>query len=151
MAVKICTGCGESNSEGALLCVVCGSSLKDAQVKGDANAAEFYTRTPEPVICQHCNERLEQGSLSCKYCGTVISTKAISPRYDTDRTAPNGEERERSTSMETFGRGCLWLILGSLGLLIFAFITQSTINIPWFIFIPIVIFVFWMASKKSGK
>ncbi len=51
--------------------------------------------------------------------------------------------------METFGRGCLWLILGTLGLLLIAFITRSTINIPWFIFIPIVILVFWMASKKS--
>ncbi|MCM3783528.1 hypothetical protein M3231_11120 [Neobacillus mesonae] len=53
--------------------------------------------------------------------------------------------------METFGRGCLWLILGVIGLMGLAFITQSTINIPWFIFIPIVILVFWMASKKSKK
>jgi len=53
--------------------------------------------------------------------------------------------------METFGRGCLWLILGTVGLMILAFITQSTINIPWIIFIPIVIIVFWMASKKSKK
>lgn len=53
--------------------------------------------------------------------------------------------------METFGRGCLWLILGMVGLLFLAFITRSTINIPWFIFIPIVIFVFWLASKKSKK
>ncbi|SEN97890.1 hypothetical protein SAMN05518847_105144 [Paenibacillus sp. OV219] len=51
--------------------------------------------------------------------------------------------------METFGRGCLWLILGAVGLFFLAFITQSTINIPWFIFIPIVIVVFWLASKKS--
>ncbi|PWW02564.1 hypothetical protein DFQ01_109189 [Paenibacillus cellulosilyticus] len=53
--------------------------------------------------------------------------------------------------METFGRGCLWLILGFIGLSILAFITHSTINIPWIILIPIVIIVFWLASKKSGK
>ncbi|NIK70371.1 hypothetical protein [Paenibacillus sp. BK033] len=53
--------------------------------------------------------------------------------------------------METFGRGCLWLILGALGLLVLAVITQSTIHIPWFIFIPVVILVFWMASKKNKK
>ncbi|MCM3127564.1 hypothetical protein ACFQ3J_13040 [Paenibacillus provencensis] len=53
--------------------------------------------------------------------------------------------------METFGRGCLWLIFGVIGLMVLAFITQSTINIPWFIFIPVVILVFWMASKKSKK
>ncbi|WP_168120020.1 hypothetical protein [Paenibacillus sp. HB172176] len=53
--------------------------------------------------------------------------------------------------METFGRGCLWLILGSLGLLVLAIITQSSINIPIFVFIPIVILVFWLASKKSRK
>ncbi|GLX66821.1 hypothetical protein [Paenibacillus glycanilyticus] len=53
--------------------------------------------------------------------------------------------------METFGRGCLWLILGVLGLFVIAVITQSSIHIPWFIFIPAVILVFWMASKKSKK
>jgi len=53
--------------------------------------------------------------------------------------------------METFGRGCLWLLLGMAGLLVIAIVTQSSIHIPWFIFIPIVIFVFWMASKKSKK
>ncbi|WIV20254.1 MULTISPECIES: hypothetical protein [Paenibacillus] len=53
--------------------------------------------------------------------------------------------------METLGRGCLWLIIGVIGLMLLALITQSTINIPWFIFIPIVILVFWIASKKSKK
>ncbi|OMC71788.1 hypothetical protein BK126_06985 [Paenibacillus sp. FSL H7-0326] len=50
-----------------------------------------------------------------------------------------------------FDRGCLWLILGAIGILVLSFITQSTINIPWFIFIPVVILVFWIASKKSKK
>ncbi len=53
--------------------------------------------------------------------------------------------------METFGRGCLYCIIGVVVLTVFAFITQSYINIPWFIFIPLVIFAFWMASKKSNK
>jgi|GEM_PF-1180203 hypothetical protein len=63
----------------------------------------------------------------------------------------NQEIEEGAVRMETFGRGCLWLILGTLGVFVLALITQSTINIPWFIFIPIVILVFWMASKKNKK
>ena len=51
--------------------------------------------------------------------------------------------------METFGRGCFWLILEAVGLLIIAFITQSTVNIPWFIFIPVVIIVFSMDQRKA--
>lgn len=53
--------------------------------------------------------------------------------------------------METFGRGCFYLILGAIGLLFLAFLTQSTIHIPWFIFIPVVVLVFWLAAKKSKK
>lgn len=53
--------------------------------------------------------------------------------------------------METFGRGCFYLILGTVGLLFLAFLTQSTIHIPWFIFIPVVVLVFWLAAKKSKK
>jgi len=53
--------------------------------------------------------------------------------------------------METFGRGCLYLI-GVVGvLMILSVITQSTINVPWFILIPVVIGAFWIASKKSKK
>lgn len=151
MAVKICTKCGESNSEGSLLCVVCGSSLKNAQIKGTTNSAKNYSRKANSTICQHCNERLIQESLTCKYCGTVVSKMVKDSRYYIGQTSSNYGDRGGSSFMETFGRGCLWLIIGSVGLLIIAFITQSTINIPWFIFIPIVIFVFWMASIKSGK
>ncbi|WP_219641517.1 hypothetical protein [Cohnella sp. CFH 77786] len=53
--------------------------------------------------------------------------------------------------METFGRGCLYLILGIIGLTVLVILTGSSIHIPWFIFIPIVILVFWLASKKSKK
>ncbi|MBU5483747.1 hypothetical protein KQI86_05345 [Clostridium sp. MSJ-11] len=51
--------------------------------------------------------------------------------------------------METFGRGCFYCIMGVVVLLVISFIIQSTINIPWFIFIPLVILAFWVASKKS--
>ncbi|MBE4907491.1 hypothetical protein IMZ08_05360 [Bacillus luteolus] len=51
--------------------------------------------------------------------------------------------------METFGRGCLYCIFGVIVLLFFAFITQSTIHIPWFIFIPLVFLAFWAASKNN--
>jgi len=53
--------------------------------------------------------------------------------------------------LETFGRGCLYLIVVVLILLALSAITQSTINIPWFILIPIVVLAFWIASKKSRK
>jgi len=53
--------------------------------------------------------------------------------------------------LETFGRGCFYLIIVVLVLLGLSALTQSTINIPWFILIPIVILAFWIASKKSRK
>lgn len=53
--------------------------------------------------------------------------------------------------METFGRGCLYLILGVVGLIVFVVLTGSRITIPWFILIPIIILVFWIASTKSKK
>jgi hypothetical protein len=59
------------------------------------------------------------------------------------------EGEEEAARMETFGRGCLYLILGLVGLTVFAMLTGSSIHIPWFIFIPLVIFVFWMASKRK--
>lgn len=146
MAVKNCTNCGESNSDGSLICVVCGSSLKDAPIEGTPNANKVYSGNASSVICQYCNERIEHGALSCKYCGSVVSKRTNGPQYYHNQPSSNDGE---STAMETFGRGCLWLILGFIGLMIIAFITRSTINIPWFIFIPIVILVFWMASQKS--
>lgn len=146
MAVKICNKCGESNAEGSLLCVVCGSSLKDAIMEGTPNAVKDYSGSSTPVICQHCNERLVQGSLTCKHCGSVVSKTVKGVHYHSNHIPSGGSGG--STPMESFGRGCLWLILGTLGLLLIAVITQSTINIPWFIFIPVVILVFWLASKK---
>ncbi|CAM3746392.1 hypothetical protein [Marinicrinis lubricantis] len=53
--------------------------------------------------------------------------------------------------METFGRGCFYIIIGFAILLVLAIITQSTIHIPWFIFIPLIILAFYVASKKSNK
>ncbi|WP_199731642.1 hypothetical protein [Cohnella endophytica] len=53
--------------------------------------------------------------------------------------------------METFGRGCLYLIVGFIVLMLFVIMTQSTIHLPWFILIPIIVFVFWLARTKSKK
>jgi RNA polymerase subunit RPABC4/transcription elongation factor Spt4 len=147
MAVKICTDCGESNAEGSLICVICGSSLKDAMMEGTPNTVKDYSRNATPATCQHCNERLVQGSLTCRYCGSVVSKTVNGSSYYSDHISSG--ESGGSTPMATFGRGCLWLILGTLGSVLIAVITQSTIQIPWFIFIPVVILVFWMASKKG--
>ncbi|MBB6669597.1 hypothetical protein [Cohnella nanjingensis] len=53
--------------------------------------------------------------------------------------------------METFGRGCLYIIIGVIVLVILAFMIGGTIQIPWFIVIPLVILAFWAASRKSRK
>lgn len=51
--------------------------------------------------------------------------------------------------METFGRGCLYIIIGVGVMLVLAFIVGGTITIPWFILIPLIILAFWAASRKN--
>ena len=51
--------------------------------------------------------------------------------------------------METFGRGCLYIIIGIIVLMVLAFIIGGTITIPWFIAIPLIILAFYIASQKS--
>ncbi|MDX5475420.1 MAG: hypothetical protein LPK00_07760 [Bacillaceae bacterium] len=53
--------------------------------------------------------------------------------------------------METFGRGCLYIIIGFFALFLLALVTQSHINIPFFIAIPLIILAFWMAKKKTDE
>lgn len=53
--------------------------------------------------------------------------------------------------METFGRGCLYLIIGMVVLLLFALLLGTTITIPWFIFIPLVVIAFAVAASKSKR
>lgn len=93
MAVKICKKCGESNSEGSLICVVCGSSLKDVPIEGTPNSAKEFSgifNNSDSTMCQHCDERLDPGSLKCKYCGTVVSKRVEGPRYYNDNTSNDG-------------------------------------------------------------
>ncbi|MEY9091665.1 hypothetical protein [Paenibacillus chitinolyticus] len=51
--------------------------------------------------------------------------------------------------METFGRGCLYIILGIVVLMVFALLAGGTVTIPWIIAIPLVVLAFWAASKKN--
>ncbi|WP_165279883.1 hypothetical protein [Paenibacillus protaetiae] len=53
--------------------------------------------------------------------------------------------------METFGRGCLYIIIGIIVVLFLAVLVGGTITIPWFIFIPLIILAFWAASRKGKK
>lgn len=53
--------------------------------------------------------------------------------------------------METFGRGCLYIIVGVVVLFFLALITQSHIIIPWFIVIPLIILAFYLARKKTDE
>ncbi|MEK3733738.1 MULTISPECIES: hypothetical protein [unclassified Paenibacillus] len=53
--------------------------------------------------------------------------------------------------METFGRGCLYIIVGMILLLLVAILLQTSIHIPWFIFIPLVIIAFVIAANRSNK
>lgn len=52
--------------------------------------------------------------------------------------------------METFGRGCLYCIIGVAVLLFIAFILQAHITIPWFMTILLIALAFWVASKKTN-
>lgn len=51
--------------------------------------------------------------------------------------------------MDTFGRGCLYIIIGVIIVTALAVIVGGTINIPWYIIIPLIILAFWAASKKG--
>lgn len=53
--------------------------------------------------------------------------------------------------METFGRGCLYIIIGIVCLFVLAIIVGGSINIPWIIAIPLIILAFYVAYKKSNK
>ncbi|WP_338555866.1 hypothetical protein [Paenibacillus sp. KS-LC4] len=51
--------------------------------------------------------------------------------------------------MNTFGRGCLYIIIGFVLLFIFAFVAGRAIHIPWFIMIPLIVLAFWAASQRK--
>ena len=51
--------------------------------------------------------------------------------------------------METFGRG-LYIIMGMVGLLLLAILLGTTITIPWFIFIPLIIIAFVIAHPRAN-
>jgi uncharacterized membrane protein YdbT with pleckstrin-like domain len=51
--------------------------------------------------------------------------------------------------VETFGRGCLYIIVGVVVVMALAILVGGTITIPWFILIPLIILAFWAASRKS--
>ncbi|WP_164779552.1 hypothetical protein [Paenibacillus kobensis] len=51
--------------------------------------------------------------------------------------------------MESFGRGCLYIIVGIIVLVLIAFFIGGTLTIPWYILIPLIILAFWAASKRS--
>lgn len=51
--------------------------------------------------------------------------------------------------METFGRGCLYIILGIVVLMVFALLAGGTVTIPWIIAIPLVVLAFWTAYEKK--
>jgi len=54
--------------------------------------------------------------------------------------------------METFGRGCFYIIVGVVVLMLMSVMLQSQIDIPWIIAIPLIVLAFWGASiKTKGK
>lgn len=57
--------------------------------------------------------------------------------------------KRRILSMETFGRGCLYIMVGIIVLTIIAMITRSSINIPLIVLIPLLFIAFWAASQKT--
>lgn len=53
--------------------------------------------------------------------------------------------------METFGRGCLYCLLGVGALLLLSLVTQAHIQVPWFIALPLIAFAFWKAAQKTRE
>ncbi|WP_170006270.1 hypothetical protein [Bacillus fonticola] len=51
--------------------------------------------------------------------------------------------------METFGRGCLYNIVFVAVMMVVAFIFQANINIPFFIAIPVVLGLFYLAHVRT--
>ncbi|NIK75300.1 ribosomal protein L40E [Paenibacillus castaneae] len=81
MASKICSNCGESNSESAFLCIQCSGSLKDSEVVGTPNSLKTFKAIDRERICSHCNEKLGANDSKCKYCGTVYTKKTSGSSY----------------------------------------------------------------------
>ncbi|TBL69825.1 double zinc ribbon domain-containing protein [Paenibacillus thalictri] len=102
MAVKICKSCGESNSEHALLCVVCSTSLSDAPLEGTVNAEKRFTGILSGTRsnCWYCDEKLEPDVLTCKYCGSTVLKPA--------RTGRSGAYYQDSGAS---GNGCATVLL----------------------------------------
>lgn len=59
MSAKICEKCGESNAAGALLCISCGSSLKDVPVENIKSSAEETSNIEMPQY--HYNSTSNNG------------------------------------------------------------------------------------------
>jgi len=101
MAVKTCLSCGEANSENAIQCIVCSSSLKDAPIEGtrdtDKNLDQLFGK--KSANCWHCHEKVEEGALKCKYCGSTV----LKPTRD------NGRYYESSSASSQ--DGCAVLLL----------------------------------------
>ncbi|WP_166242493.1 double zinc ribbon domain-containing protein [Paenibacillus turpanensis] len=86
MAVKRCGSCGESNSEHAMMCLVCGSSLREAPIEGTPETEKEYSgvlsASTHVSSCPYCSERLEPGALKCKYCGSTVNrARTMRPTY----------------------------------------------------------------------
>lgn len=58
---------------------------------------------------------------------------------------------ERSDFLETFGRGCLYVLAGVAALILLAFVTQGHINVPIWLALPLIALAFYAASLKSNK
>jgi hypothetical protein len=97
MAVKVCSNCGESNRENALVCVGCSHSLQEAALQGTKDSEKEFTgllgnyeRTGR-ITCSYCKETIEPGALTCKYCNTPVTrSKASKPYYSSSASSPDG-------------------------------------------------------------
>ncbi|MBG9733277.1 double zinc ribbon domain-containing protein [Paenibacillus alvei] len=106
MAIKICSNCGESNKESAMLCIACSHSLKDATIEGTPEDEKQYNGilsvNQAELTCSHCHEKVEQGALKCKYCGSVIPSQSEQKLTSEATAQPSSSES---------GPGCAALLL----------------------------------------
>ncbi|GEL78129.1 hypothetical protein [Tenuibacillus multivorans] len=53
--------------------------------------------------------------------------------------------------MELFGRGCLYSLIFVGVMFVLAIMAGGHITIPWFIFLPIIAFIWYLAYKKTNE
>lgn len=75
MALKNCIKCNTDNKPDAVICINCGSSLKDSTIIGESKTDTNIS------YCPNCKEKLKSNSRNCSNCGTFIAKTNTTAYY----------------------------------------------------------------------